>query len=252
MRRASTSPCPGGGRRAGRCIRSRWFRARSKRSSARSATASRKVPRSRTTATTSPCSISPKIIRPATPKTLCSSRTAACCVRILRRCRFAPCWRENPRSGSSARAASIATTTTCGTRRCFTRSRASASPKASRWGTSRGRSRRSSPGSSLPTPRCACARATSRSPSRRARSTSPARSARARGAPPAPTRGGWRSSAPAWSIPRVLANCGIDPDRYSGFAFGLGLDRVAMNKYGIPNIRSLFESDERLLRQVRG
>jgi phenylalanyl-tRNA synthetase alpha chain len=51
--------------------------------------------------------------------------------------------------------------------------------------------------------------------------------------------------------PRVLANCGIDPDRYSGFAFGLGLDRVAMNKYGIANIRSLFESDERLLRQVR-
>ena len=51
--------------------------------------------------------------------------------------------------------------------------------------------------------------------------------------------------------PRVLDNCGIDPDRYSGFAFGLGLDRVAMNKYGIPNIRSLFESDERLLRQVR-
>lgn len=52
--------------------------------------------------------------------------------------------------------------------------------------------------------------------------------------------------------PRVLDSCGIDPDRYSGFAFGLGLDRVAMNKYGIPNIRSLFESDERLLRQVRG
>ncbi len=51
--------------------------------------------------------------------------------------------------------------------------------------------------------------------------------------------------------PRVLDNCGIDPDRYSGFAFGLGLDRVAMNQYGIPNIRSLFESDERLLRQVR-
>ena len=37
-----------------------------------------------------------------------------------------------------------------------------------------------------------------------------------------------------------------------GFAFGLGLDRVAMNKYAIPNIRSLFESDERLLRQVGG
>jgi len=52
--------------------------------------------------------------------------------------------------------------------------------------------------------------------------------------------------------PRVLAACGIDPDRYSGFAFGMGVDRVAMNRYGIPNIRLLFENDERLLRQVRG
>ena len=52
--------------------------------------------------------------------------------------------------------------------------------------------------------------------------------------------------------PRVLANCGIDPEVYTGFAFGLGLDRVAMIRYGIPNIRTLFENDERLLRQVRG
>ncbi len=50
--------------------------------------------------------------------------------------------------------------------------------------------------------------------------------------------------------PRVLRNCGIDPAVYSGFAFGLGLDRVAMIRYGIPNIRLLFENDERLLRQV--
>jgi phenylalanyl-tRNA synthetase alpha chain len=64
---------------------------------------------------------------------------------------------------------------------------------------------------------------------------------------------GWMEILGAGMVdPRVLASCGIDPDRYSGFAFGLGLDRVAMNKYGIPNIRSLFESDERLLRQVRG
>ena len=42
------------------------------------------------------------------------------------------------------------------------------------------------------------------------------------------------------------------PTVYSGFAFGMGLDRVAMNRYGIPNIRLLFENDERLLRQVRG
>jgi len=52
--------------------------------------------------------------------------------------------------------------------------------------------------------------------------------------------------------PRVLAECGIDPERYSGFAFGLGLDRVAMIRYGIPNIRLLFDNDERLLRQLAG
>ena len=52
--------------------------------------------------------------------------------------------------------------------------------------------------------------------------------------------------------PRVLEGCGIDPDIYSGFAFGLGIDRVAMILYGVPNIRLLFENDERLLRQVHG
>ena len=52
--------------------------------------------------------------------------------------------------------------------------------------------------------------------------------------------------------PRVLDACGIDPDRYSGFAFGMGVDRVAMNRYNIPNIRTFFDNDERLLRQVRG
>ena len=51
--------------------------------------------------------------------------------------------------------------------------------------------------------------------------------------------------------PRVLRNCDIDPSIYSGFAFGMGLDRVAMIRYGIPNIRLLFDNDERLLRQVR-
>jgi phenylalanyl-tRNA synthetase alpha chain len=64
---------------------------------------------------------------------------------------------------------------------------------------------------------------------------------------------GWMEILGAGMVdPRVLENCDLDSDRYSGFAFGLGLDRVAMNKWGIPNIRSLFESDERLLRQVKG
>ena len=48
--------------------------------------------------------------------------------------------------------------------------------------------------------------------------------------------------------PKVLTNCGIDSHRYTGFAFGFGLDRMAMLKYGIPDIRSFFESDLRWLR----
>ena len=48
--------------------------------------------------------------------------------------------------------------------------------------------------------------------------------------------------------PKVLANCGIDPNRYQGFAFGFGLDRMAMLKYAIPDIRSFFESDLRWLK----
>jgi len=48
--------------------------------------------------------------------------------------------------------------------------------------------------------------------------------------------------------PRVLENCGIDAKKYQGYAFGGGIDRLAMLKYGIPDIRSFFESDLRWLR----
>jgi phenylalanyl-tRNA synthetase alpha chain len=48
--------------------------------------------------------------------------------------------------------------------------------------------------------------------------------------------------------PRVLENCGIDSTKYQGYAFGGGIDRLAMLKYGIPDIRSFFESDLRWLR----
>ncbi len=49
--------------------------------------------------------------------------------------------------------------------------------------------------------------------------------------------------------PEVFRHCGIDPERYTGFAFGLGIDRLAMLRYGIPNIRHLFENDPRFLEQ---
>lgn len=49
---------------------------------------------------------------------------------------------------------------------------------------------------------------------------------------------------------KVLEGCGIDTDIYSGFAFGIGIERIAMLKYGINNIKLLFESDLRVLNQI--
>ncbi|HEX5452865.1 MAG TPA: phenylalanine--tRNA ligase subunit alpha [Stellaceae bacterium] len=48
--------------------------------------------------------------------------------------------------------------------------------------------------------------------------------------------------------PKVLENCGIDPGEYQGFAFGMGIERVAMLKYGIPDLRTFYDSDLRWLR----
>lgn len=51
---------------------------------------------------------------------------------------------------------------------------------------------------------------------------------------------------------RVLEGCGVDPDVYTGFAFGMGIERIAMLKYGINNMKLLFESDVRFLKQFKG
>ncbi len=48
--------------------------------------------------------------------------------------------------------------------------------------------------------------------------------------------------------PNVLKACGLDPEEYQGFAFGMGLERIAMLKYGIPDLRTFFESDARWLK----
>jgi phenylalanyl-tRNA synthetase alpha chain len=50
--------------------------------------------------------------------------------------------------------------------------------------------------------------------------------------------------------PAVFEACGIDPEVWTGFAFGFGIERLAMGKYGIPDIRMLFENDLRFLRQL--
>ena len=49
--------------------------------------------------------------------------------------------------------------------------------------------------------------------------------------------------------PKVLSGCGIDPEEYSGFAFGAGLERLVMRRFSISDLRLLFENDVRFLRQ---
>jgi len=51
--------------------------------------------------------------------------------------------------------------------------------------------------------------------------------------------------------PNVLKNAGIDPNEYSGFAFGMGIERIAMLLYQIPDIRMFYENDERFLKQFK-
>ena len=51
--------------------------------------------------------------------------------------------------------------------------------------------------------------------------------------------------------PQVLINCGIDPEKYSGFAFGMGIERQAMLKYRVTDIRAFFENDVRFLKQFK-
>jgi phenylalanyl-tRNA synthetase alpha chain len=70
---------------------------------------------------------------------------------------------------------------------------------------------------------------------------------------PVCTGSGWIEILGAGMVdPRVFRACNLDPQRYTGFAFGCGLDRVAMLKYGIPDLRMQFTGDERLLRQFEG
>ena len=51
--------------------------------------------------------------------------------------------------------------------------------------------------------------------------------------------------------PNVLRNCGLDPDEYQGFAWGMGIDRIAMLKYGMPDLRAFFDADVRWLEPLR-
>ena len=52
--------------------------------------------------------------------------------------------------------------------------------------------------------------------------------------------------------PKVLENCGIDSTVYSGYAFGIGLERITMRRYGVKDIRLFYENDMRFLKQFQG
>lgn len=64
------------------------------------------------------------------------------------------------------------------------------------------------------------------------------------------SRKGWLEVLGCGMIhPHVLSSCNVDPSRYQGFAFGMGVERITLLKLGIPDIRLLFENDERFLKQ---
>jgi len=65
--------------------------------------------------------------------------------------------------------------------------------------------------------------------------------------------GGWIEIMGCGMVnPKVLEMCGIDSGKYSGFAFGMGIDRITVSRYGISDLRTLFENDMRFLTQFMG
>ena len=63
-------------------------------------------------------------------------------------------------------------------------------------------------------------------------------------------KNGWLEILGAGLVdPNVLKNCNIDSEKYSGFAFGMGIERIAMLKYGVNDLRLFFENDVRFLKQ---
>ena len=145
---------------------------------------------------------------------------------------------------------SAPTSSTRRTPRCSPRSRASSSTRASRWPTSRAPSTTSPSRCSATASRPGSARRTSRSPSRPPRSTWSASCAAgssrpSRPAAPARARAGSSGAAAAWSTRGCCAACGIDAETYTGFAFGMGLERTLMFRHGVSDMRDMVEGDVR-------
>ncbi len=97
--------------------------------------------------------------------------------------------------------------------------------------------------------RCACVRASSPTPSRAPKWTSAARAAAARGCGTCKQTGWLEILGSGMVHPAVFEAVGYDPEQVTGFAFGLGMERVAMLKYGVDDIRLFYENDLRFLEQ---
>ena len=99
-------------------------------------------------------------------------------------------------------------------------------------------------------PRSGSAPATFHLPNPAPRWMFPASCAPVRGAGCARTPVGWRFSVQAWWTREFCREWGYDPREVSGFAFGMGVERIAMLKYGVNDIRLFFENDVRFLKQL--
>ena len=96
---------------------------------------------------------------------------------------------------------------------------------------------------------CDSVPASFRTPSRARKSTSAAGSATAPAARCARRPAGSRSAAAAWCIPAVFEAVGYDAEKYTGFAWGIGIERVAILRYQVEDIRLFYENDLRFLEQ---
>ncbi len=142
----------------------------------------------------------------------------------------------------------VPTPPTPATCRSSTRSRAWSSTRESPSATSRARSTTSAARCSARTAPRATARTSSRSPSPAARSTCRAAFVAARAAFCKGT--GWLEILGCGMVdPNVLDNCGVDHEKYTGFAFGIGAERVAALRYDLPDLRMLMTGDMRFLSQ---
>ena len=154
------------------------------------------------------------------------------------------------RSTSSRSAArTAATRRTRRTRRSSIRSRASPSTRASRSPISPARSISCSRSSSASSGAPSSVPTTSRSRSRRSRRTCRATCATEQDARCAGTRAGSRSAAPAWSIRSCSSSSATTPSATRGFAFGWGLERIAMLRHEFPDLRELWRNDLRFSSQ---